>query len=188
MSSEKPIKIHPTAIVEDGAKIASGTMIWHFVHIRSGSEIGSNCIFGKGAYVDTGVKIGNNVKVQNLVSIYQGVEIEDDVFVGPHVCFTNDLVPRAVNIDWQIVETLIKKGVSIGANSTIVCGTVLGEYSMIGAGSVVTKDVPPHALVFGNPAKVKGYVCFCGEKIAGPKITDQEISCIKCGKKVSLHN
>ena len=174
---------HETAVVDDGAEIGDDTKIWHFVHVRGGSKIGKSCIIGKGCYIDTGVKIGDRVKIQNLVSVYNGVTIEDEVFVGPHAVFTNDLTPRAVG-DWEIVETLVKKGASIGANATIVCGTTIGEYAMVGAGAVVTKDVPAHALVVGVPAKIIGYVCECGEKIAGADIEKPAvITCPKCGKK-----
>lgn len=159
--------VHPTAIVEHGTTIGKGTKIWHFAHIREGSVIGENTSIGKGAYVDAGAKIGSNVKIQNFVSIYNGLVIEDDVFIGPSVAFTNDLYPRA----WmwspdKIARTLIKKGASIGANATIVAGITLGEYCMVGAGSVVTKTVEPNQLVYGNPAKPKGWVCKCGEKVS----------------------
>ncbi len=147
------------SVIDDGAAIGAGTSIWHFVHVRGGSSIGRNCIIGKDVYVDTGVKIGNNCKVQNGVSIYNGVSIEDQVFVGPHVVFTNDLRPRAGLWDEsRLSKTKVRKGSSIGANATIVCGVEIGEFSMIAAGSVVTKDVPPHALVMGVPGKISGWV------------------------------
>jgi len=150
--------IHETAIVED-AEIGSNTNIWHFVHVRSGAKIGSGCNIGKGVYIDTNVVIGNNCKIQNFTSIYQGVIIGEDVFIGPHVCFTNDLYPRAfLWNEERLVKTLIKNGASIGANSTIIAGITIGEYAMTGAGAVVTKDVPDFALVVGNPAKVVGTV------------------------------
>jgi len=156
---------HPTAIIEKNVKIGKNTRIWHFVHIREGAVIGENCNIGKCVYIDTDVKIGNNVKIQNFATIYRGVEIEDDVFIGPHVTFTNDLYPRAFSKNWKVVPTLVKKGASIGANATIICGVTIGEYAMIGAGSVVTRDVPNFGLVYGNPAKLKGYVCYCGRKL-----------------------
>ena len=177
---------HETAIVDDGAKIGEGTKIWHFVHVRGGAKIGRDVIIGKGCYIDTGVVIGDRCKIQNLVSVYNGVIIEDEVFVGPHAVFTNDMMPRAVG-EWELVKTYVKKGASIGANATIVCGITIGEYAMIGAGAVVTKDVPPHALVVGVPAKIIGYVCECGEKVAPANIEKPaEIKCNKCGKIITI--
>ena len=168
---------HDLAIVEDGAKIGDGTRIWHHAHVRSGSVIGQNCNIGKNCYIDEGVVIGNGVKIQNNVSVYHGVEIEDEVFVGPSVVFTNDLYPRAFSQEWEVSKTLIKKGASLCANSTIVCSHTIGEYATVGAGSVVTKDVPPHALVVGNPARQIGWVCKCGHKL------DDEYMCEQCGSK-----
>ena len=159
--------IHETANVSSESKIGEGTKIWINSQIREGSQIGSNCIISKDTYIDTHVKIGNNCKIQNSVSVYQGVTIEDDVFVGPNVCFTNDKVPRAFNAEWKITPTLIKKGVSIGANSTIVCGITIGEYAMVAAGSVVTKDVESYSLVMGNPAKHYSYIDKMGNKVEG---------------------
>lgn len=159
------IYIHPTANVSEQAKIGDGTKIWINSQVREKSEIGSNCIISKDTYIDTEVKIGNNCKIQNSVSVYHGVTIEDDVFVGPNVCFTNDKVPRAFDPEWKITPTLVKKGASLGANSTIVCGVVIGEYAMIAAGSVVTKDVEPFSLVMGNPAKHYSYIDKMGNKI-----------------------
>lgn len=160
------VKIHATADVSDEAKIGEGTRIWNWVQVRENSEIGDNCILSKGVYIDANVKIGNNVKIQNNVSVYHGVELEDGVFAGPHVCFTNDKNPRAINDDdtlksaddWQISPIIVKKGASIGANSTILPGVTIGEYALIGAGSVVTKDIPAYALAFGNPCKQRGRV------------------------------
>lgn len=150
--------IHETAIVEE-AEIGKGTNIWHFVHVRSGAKIGEKCNIGKGVYIDTNVVIGNNCKIQNFASLYQGLTVYDDVFIGPHVCFTNDLHPRAhIWSEDRLINTTVKKGASIGANSTIIAGITIGEYSMIGAGAVVTKDVPDYALVVGNPARVAGTV------------------------------
>ena len=165
--------IHPTAEVSEDAIIGENTKIWHHAQVRPGAKIGSNCNIGKGVYIDADVPIGNNVKIQNYVSIYHGVSLEDGVFIGPHVCFTNDMRPRAINPDgspkaaddWVLSQTLIKKGATIGANSTIRCGITIGEWAMVGSGSVVTRDVPAHGLVFGNPAKLHGFVCACGEKV-----------------------
>lgn len=161
------IYIHPTANVSEQSKIGNGTKIWINSQIREKSEIGENCIISKDTYIDTEVKIGNNCKIQNSVSIYHGVTIEDDVFVGPNACFTNDKVPRAFDPEWKITPTFVKKGASIGANATIVCGITLGEYSMVAAGSVVTKDVEPYSLVMGNPAKHFCYIDKMGNKLKG---------------------
>ncbi len=179
---------HPTAIVETD-KVGEGSRIWHFVHIRELAEIGKNCNIGKSVYIDTEVKIGNNVKIQNFVSIYKGVEIGDDVFVGPSVVFTNDMYPRAfIWVNDKIIKTVVKKGSSVGANATVICGVTVGEYAMVGAGSVVTKDVPPYGLVFGNPARLKGFVCECGKKL--DKIIDSNEENIvyecECGKNIDI--
>ncbi len=168
-----PVRIHSTSDVSAKAVIGEGTQIWLFCQVRDGAKIGKNCIFGKGVYVDNDVVIGDSVKIQNNVSIYVGVTIEDGVFVGPHVCFTNDKVPRAVNADmtlksahdWKVTATRVKAGAALGANSTIVCGTTIGKWAMVGSGAVVTKDVPDHALVLGNPARFAGWVCSCGERV-----------------------
>ncbi len=183
--------VHPTAIVEEGAEIGEGTRIWHFAHVRTGAKIGRNCNIGKGVYIDVGVEIGDRVKIQNFVSVYRGVKVEDDVFLGPHATLTNDLYPRSFNEDWEVVPTLIKRGASIGANATIVCGVTIGEYAMVGAGAVVTKDVPPHALVYGNPARVRGFVCYCGRPLdlSKPVKEDEEavtFRCGHCGKEVRI--
>lgn len=161
------IYIHPSANVSAEAKIGDGTKIWINSQIREKSNIGINCIISKDTYIDAEVKIGNNCKIQNSVSIYHGVTIEDEVFVGPNACFTNDKVPRAFDPEWKITPTFVKKGASIGANATIVCGITLGEYCMVAAGSVVTKDVEAYSLVMGNPAKHYSYVDKMGNKIEG---------------------
>lgn len=180
---------HPTSIVESD-EIGEGTKIWHFVHIREKAKIGKNCNIGKGAYIDTEVVIGNNVKIQNFATIYKGVIIEDDVFIGPAVVFTNDLYPRAfIWSEEKIKRTVVRRGASIGANSTIICGIEIGEYAMIGAGSVVTKSIPPHSLVYGNPAKLRGFVCYCGRKLGEKAEEDREritYRCVHCGKLVEI--
>ncbi len=172
--------IHPTAEVDDSAKIGKGTKIWNQAQIRNDAELGENCIISKNVYIDEHVKIGNRVKVQNNVNVYHGVTVEDDVFLGPSMTFTNDMYPRAFSTDWKITETLVKKGASIGANATIRCGVTIGEYATIGSGSVVTKDVPSQALFAGNPAHQIGWVCKCGYKL------DENGNCVECGEKYDL--
>lgn len=159
------IRIHPTAEVSDKADIGEGTFIWNQAQVREFATIGKNCIISKDVYIDLKVSIGNNVKIQNGVSVYHGVTIEDDVFLGPHMTFTNDLYPRAFINDFKLYSTLVKKGASIGANATIICGVTIGEYAMIGSGCVVTKDVPPYALVAGNPGRIIGFVDKNGKKL-----------------------
>jgi UDP-2-acetamido-3-amino-2,3-dideoxy-glucuronate N-acetyltransferase len=172
--------IHPTAIVEDGAIVGPGTRIWHRSHLRAGSRIGSGCTIGFAVYVDTGVVIGDRCKIENHVSVYRGVTLGDEVFVGPGVTFTNDLYPRADAPTWEIVPTQVHRGASVGANATIVCGVEVGERSMVGAGSVVTTDVPAHGLVTGSAARLRGWVCTCGRPLArlGEVMPDR---CPHCG-------
>ncbi len=166
--------VHSTAEVSPEAQIGAGTRIWRQAHVRENAHVGETCNIGKGVYIDTHVHIGSNVKIQNHTSIFEGVTIEDGVFVGPHVCFTNDLFPRAITPDgklksaedWEITPTLVKYGASIGAGSIVVCGVTIGEFALIGAGSVVTKDVPAHTLVYGNPARHHGYVCRCARRFS----------------------
>lgn len=181
--------IHSTAIVEEGAQLGEGTRIWHFAHVRKGAKIGKNGNIGKDVYIDTNVIIGDNCKIQNFASLYHGLTMGNDVFVGPHVCFTNDLYPRAVIwSDERLAKTIVKDGASIGANSTIVAGTTIGLSAMVGAGSVVTRDVPDHALVFGNPARIHGFVCDCGMKLEKKeKKKDLVIfRCSECGKETTI--
>ena len=189
MLPSTPARIHPTADVSARAEIGEGTCIWNFAQVREGAHIGKNCILSKGVYVDAGVHIGDNCKLQNNVSVYHGVTIGDGVFVGPHVCFTNDMQPRAINpdgslksaSDWMATETRVGYGAAIGANSTIRCGIVIGQWAMIGAGSVVTKDVPDYGLVYGNPASLQGYVCMCGEKLV---LKESVGVCPRCHTKI----
>jgi len=158
--------VHSSAQVSDDAHIGEGTKIWNWVQVRENVRIGKNCVISKSVYIDSGVTIGDNVKIQNNVSVYDGVNIEDGVFVGPHVCFTNDKLPRAINpdgslksaADWTLSRTTVRTGASIGANSTIVSGIVIGKFALVGAGSVVTKNVDDYALVYGNPARPVGKV------------------------------
>jgi acetyltransferase-like isoleucine patch superfamily enzyme len=167
--------IHRTADVDPSAEIGRGTKIWNNVQIRERAVIGQDCIVGKSVYIDHTVVVGNRVKIQNGVSIYHGVTVEDDVFLGPHMTFTNDLYPRAFDPEWHVVKTLVRVGASIGANVTIVCGVELGRYCMVGAGAVVTRDVPPHALVFGNPARIAGFVSVKGKLVEEIGRDDREV-------------
>ena len=164
---EKDFFAHETAVIDEGSKIGKGTKIWHFSHIMTGAEVGENCNIGQNVVVSPGVKLGKNVKVQNNVSIYTGVICEDDVFLGPSMVFTNIINPRSAVIRKdQYVKTLVEKGASIGANSTIICGNKIGKYSFIGAGAVVTKDVKSYALVVGNPARQTGWMSEFGHKLS----------------------
>ncbi|MEO5597269.1 MAG: acyltransferase [Novosphingobium sp.] len=159
------IFIHPTASVDPRAEIGAGSRVWINVQVREGAKIGNGCILSKDVYIDHGVSIGQGCKVQNSVSLYNGLTVGDEVFIGPNACFTNDKVPRANNPDWVITPTRIDRGASIGANATIVCGITIGEYAMVAAGSVVTRDVPPYTLVMGNPARPVGKVDKAGNRI-----------------------
>ena len=164
--------VHPTAVVDPGAQLGDDTKVWHFCHVTTGARVGKGCVLGQNVVVGPDVSIGDRCKIQNNVSVFAGVTLEDGVFVGPHVCFTNDRVPRAVNpdgslkaaTDWQITETRVCTGAAIGANSTIVCGVAIGAWAMVGSGSVVTRPVPAYALVFGNPARRHGWVTPLGER------------------------
>lgn len=179
-------KAHPTAIIDEGAEIGAGTRIWHWVHICGRNvKIGKNCSFGQNVYVGNDVKIGSNVKVQNNVSIYDQVELEDDVFCGPSMVFTNVINPRsAIPRKDEYKKTLIKKGASLGANCTIICGNTVGKYAFIAAGAVITKNVPAYALMAGVPARQIGWMCECGEKLSAPK--DHIIACPACERTYSL--
>jgi len=182
MNKEKGYFVHESAYVDPGAKIGKGTKIWHFSHVMAGAEIGENCTLGQNVFVAKNVKIGNNVKIQNNVSVYEGVILEDDVFCGPSCVFTNVDTPRSAfpRDRSEYLKTVVKRGATIGANATIVCGHTLGEWCLVGAGAVVTKDVPPYALVYGNPARIHGWVCQCGQRLdfQGDKAT-----CAACGRQ-----
>jgi acetyltransferase-like isoleucine patch superfamily enzyme len=172
--------VHPSAIVEDGAVVGNGTRIWHRGHVRAGSHVGCDCTLGFSVYVDTMVTVGDRCKIQNHVSLFRGVVVEDDVFIGPSVVFTNDLYPRAGSIDWDVGTTRVHRGASIGANATVICGVDIGEWAMIAAGAIVTKDVPPHALIVGTPGRRRGWVCRCGLPLGTPA-TDATRWCTRCG-------
>lgn len=178
-AAEPAFYVHPTSLLDDGAVVGEGTKIWHFSHVMKGSEIGRNCNIGQNVVVSPQVKIGNGVKVQNNVSIYTGVTLEDDVFCGPSMVFTNVINPRsAVSRKDEFKSTLVMQGASIGANATVVCGTTIGRYAFIGAGAVVTKDVPDFALVYGNPAAQHGWICRCGVKLTFKR---SKAACSACG-------
>lgn len=179
--------IHPSAIVDEGAVIGSGTKIWHFTHVMSGATLGQHCNLGQNVFVANGVIIGNNVKIQNNVSLYTGVICEDDVFLGPSAVFTNVINPRsAVNRKADYKQTIIGKGASIGANTTLVCGNKIGQYAFIGAGAVVTKEVPDFALVIGNPGKVKYFMSRMGHKLVFS--TEGQAVCPESGEKYVMDN
>lgn len=174
------VRIDPSAVVEPGAEIGSGTSVWHHAHVRAGARIGAECVLGKNVYVDTGAIVGDRCKLQNNVSVYDGVTLGDDVFVGPSATFTNDLVPRAFNADWVITRTTVADGASIGANSTIVCGTRIGRYAMVAAGATVTRDVEDHQLVAGTPAHHRGWVCECGAVMSREERPPERLTCDGC--------
>jgi UDP-2-acetamido-3-amino-2,3-dideoxy-glucuronate N-acetyltransferase len=174
--------VHPSSFVDEGAEIGAGTKVWHFCHIMPRARIGRNCTIGQNAFIAPDTIIGDNAHMQNNVSIYAGVILEDDVFLGPSMVFTNVINPRsAVQRKDEYKTTLVKRGASIGANATIVCGVTLGRYSFVGAGSVVTHDVPDYALVYGNPARVRGWMCSCGEGIEFD--LNNHAKCARCGSE-----
>ncbi len=166
LMNKNNVFVHHTAEVAQNADVGRNTRIWNNAQVRENSVIGCDCIVGKDVYIDLEVHIGNSVKIQNGVSVYRGVTVEDNVFLGPHMTFTNDRFPRAAVSDFELYTTVVREGASIGAHATIVCGVEIGKYAMIGAGAVVTKDIPPFALAYGNPARVHGYVSKNGEKLS----------------------
>ena len=180
--------VHESSYVDDGAVIGEGTKIWHFSHIMAGAVIGKRCNLGQNVVVMPGTRIGDNCKIQNNVSIYEGVELEDDVFCGPSMVFTNVINPRSeVSRKHEYMKTLVRRGVSIGANATIVCGVTLGEYAFVGAGAVVTREVKPYALVAGVPARQIGWMCRCGVRLPAPSDSGR-LACNACGREYTLQN
>jgi UDP-2-acetamido-3-amino-2,3-dideoxy-glucuronate N-acetyltransferase len=175
--------VHESSYVDEGAEIGSGTKIWHFCHVMPYARIGQNCNIGQNVFIQSEVVIGNNAKIQNNVSVYTGVILEDDVFLGPSMVFTNVVNPRShVNRRNEYQTTLVKRGASIGANAVVVCGCTLGRYCFVGAGAVVTRDVPDYALVYGNPARIQGWMCQCGVRLNFHPETDPTFAtCNQCG-------
>lgn len=174
--------VHESSYVDEDVTIGEGTKIWHFCHIMSGARIGKHCTIGQNVFIGRDVAIGDGCKIQNNVSVYEGVTLEENVFCGPSMVFTNDVNPRAAFPKGRerFVKTVVKRGCTIGANATIVCGVTLGEHSFIGAGAVVTTDVPPYAIVYGVPAKTHGWICECGEKL---HFEAQHARCAQCGRQ-----
>ncbi len=187
-------KIHPTAEVSAEASLGEGTKIWNQVQVRENASIGSETSIGKNCYIDFGVTIGSRCKIQNNVSVYHGVTIHDGVFLGPHVCFTNDRIPRAINSDgslkgtedWTVDETVVEPGASIGANAVILPGIRIGRFCMIGSGSVVTRNVPANAVVIGNPSRFIGWICDCGFRFPRNTNSEEVLECKNCGKKIRI--
>jgi len=176
--------VHPSAVVDEGAAIGRDTKVWHFCHVMPGAVIGERCSFGQGCYVGADVLIGDNVRVQNNVSIYENVTLESDVFCGPSMVFTNVINPRShVPRKDEFKDTLVRQGASIGANATIICGNTLGRFAFIGAGSVVTSDVPDYALMVGCPARQRGWMCQCGVKL---NLVEGRTQCSACGDQYRL--
>jgi UDP-2-acetamido-3-amino-2,3-dideoxy-glucuronate N-acetyltransferase len=179
MANEKNYFVHESSYVDDPCEIGTGTKIWHFSHVMANCRIGEKCNIGQNVVVSPDVVIGNNVKVQNNVSLYTGVILEDDVFCGPSMVFTNVVNPRSHVVRRnEYKQTLVKKGASIGANVTVVCGTTIGRYAFIGAGAVITRDVPDYALMYGNPARQRGWMCQCGLKL---EFQNETATCSACG-------
>jgi UDP-2-acetamido-3-amino-2,3-dideoxy-glucuronate N-acetyltransferase len=175
--------IHPTAAVEVGAHVGDGSRIWHGSHVRSGAHIGHNCVVGFSVFIDEGVVVGARCKIQNHVSIYKGVRLGDDVFVGPGAMFTNDRLPRMTVCDWSLEETRVESGASIGANATVICGVVIGAGALVGAGAVVTNDVGHHEVALGVPARRIGWICDCGARSNSQPVA----TCVDCGSGAWLN-
>jgi UDP-2-acetamido-3-amino-2,3-dideoxy-glucuronate N-acetyltransferase len=173
---------HESCYIDEGCVIGEGTKIWHFSHVMPGARIGAGCTIGQNVIVSPDVTVGDNVRIQNNVSLYTGVILEDDVFCGPSMVFTNVINPRShVSRKHEFRQTLVRRGASLGANSTIVCGHTVGRYAFIGAGSVVTRNVPDYALVVGNPGRITGWMCACGVKLASGAVPPATVACMACG-------
>ena len=172
------IRVHPTAEISSAALIGEGSTVWHWAQVREGARVGARCTLGKDVYIDVDVVVGDDCKIENFATLYRGVRVGHSVFIGPHVCFTNDTYPRAMSPDWRGCPPQGEDGASIGANSTILCGITIGRNAMVAAGAVVTKDVPPHRLVMGIPAHPVGWVCECGRPV------NRDMYCAHCRKRL----
>ena len=180
---------HQSSCIDAGAEIGEGTKVWHFCHVMSGARIGRGCNIGQNVMIAAGVVIGDNVKIQNNVSIYTGVVLEDDVFCGPSMVFTNVVNPRAhVSRKAEYQQTLVRRGATIGANATVICGHNIGRFAFVAAGAVVTRDVPDHALVVGNPGRITGWMCECGVKLAAGRTPPSGATCAACGTRYRSTN
>lgn len=188
MSETEPYFVHESSYIDEGAEIGDGSQIWHFSHIMKGVRMGEKCKIGQNVVIGPQVTLGNNVKIQNNVSVYQGVTLEDDVFCGPSMVFTNVPTPRCAfprNTGDDFLPTLVKRGASIGANATVICGNTIGEHALIGAGAVVTKDVKPYSIVYGNPARHHGWACECGVVL---EVKDDRTTCPSCERQYEVQN
>ena len=189
MAETMGYRVHPTATIDAGCSIGEGTAIWHYSHVMPGAIVGRGCSLGQNVFVGRDVQIGNNVKIQNNVSIYEGVTLEDDVFCGPSMVFTNVINPRShVSRKHEYWKTLVRRGATIGANATIVCGHTIGRYAFIAAGAVVTSDVPDYALMVGVPARRAGWICECGDRLDLPVAGVSHATCTACGGAYALEN
>jgi UDP-2-acetamido-3-amino-2,3-dideoxy-glucuronate N-acetyltransferase len=192
------VTVHPTADVSDAAELGAGTRVWHQAQVREGAVIGEQCVIGKGVYVDAKVRIGDRCKLQNGVYVFHGFNLEDGVFLGPGVMLLNDKNPRAIkpdgtlksDADWTASEGLVKNGASVGGGAVVLPGVTIGRFAMVGSGSVVTRDVPDHGLVYGNPARLKGFSCLCGSQLNEGAVEGSAMSmdCPACGRKVLIPN